>query len=159
MNTGIATRTRRSLSVTIVGIATLLLGAAYLLLGTVFVYSGVHGASTLPEDDAAPNWAPVLKMISAVVAFVGGLFIVPGVLGVAGGLGVLFRKQWGRVVTFLVAAVAILWGVAFVALSDPGGMLIALGLIQIVYGVVAFVLVIRRGGEFRRDVTEWTSAD
>src|SRR5262249_18447151 len=154
MSTEIAIRPHKSLAVTIVGIATLLLAAAYTFLGIVFVYAGVHAASTLPEDDAAPNWAPDLRIVSGIVAVIGALLVVPGVLGVAGGLGVLFRKQWGRVLTFLVAAVAILWGVVFVTLSDPGATLLGLGVAQIVYGVAAMAVLIRKGAEFSR----WTAA-
>src|SRR5205823_6038459 len=105
---------------------------------------------TLPDDDAAQGWAPVLRVISGVVAMVGVLFVLPGMLGVAGGLGVLFKKQWGRVLTFLVAAVAILSGVAVVAVSDVDVSSTTLGAAQIVYGVAAFVVLIRKADEFSR---------
>src|SRR5262245_40996489 len=126
MSTGIGTRTHRSVAVTVVGVATLLLGVGYTILSSVFIYSGVHAAQTLPDDDATQGWAPLLAFVSGIVALIGVLFVAPGVLGITAGAGVLCRKPWARVLTFLVAAVALLWGVAFLALSDHGGTLIAL---------------------------------
>jgi len=154
MSTGIATRAHRSVAATIVGFATLLLGIGYTILGTDFIYSGVHAAQTLPVDDATQGWAPLLAFVSGIVALIGVLFVAPGVLGIAAGAGVLFRKPWGRVLTLLVAAVAILWGVAFIALSDHGSTLIALGVAQILYGVAAVVVMVRRSGESRKPIRE-----
>jgi len=150
MNTTFATRPHKSLAVTVVGLATLLLGVGYTILGCVFIYSGVHAAQTLPDDDATQGWGPFLAFVSGIVALIGVLFVAPGVVGIAAGAGVLYRKSWGRVLTFLIAAVAIVWGVAFVAISDHGGTLIAFGVAQIVYGVAAVVVMFTRSEDFAR---------
>ena len=85
---------------------------------------------------------------------IGVAFVPQGILEMLAGSGVLWRKQWGRILTFIVAVLAILWGVASLGAytQDANGnaFFIAFGAIQILYGILAFVVLIQKRGEFSR---------
>jgi hypothetical protein len=75
---------------------------------------------------------------------------VQGVLGVLAGSGALGRRRWGRVLTFLVAVLAVLWDLLFLGGHDQGPTSIILGAAQGLYCVLACVVLARKGAEFSR---------
>jgi hypothetical protein len=81
---------------------------------------------------------------------IGVAFLLQGVLGMLAGLGVLWHKPWGRIMTFVVAVLAILWGLASLGFYDQGAIYIAFGAAQLLYGILAFVILIKSGAAFSR---------
>jgi hypothetical protein len=146
MSIAISTRPRRSVALTITGIVTLLLGIGYTFLGGVFLFAGTNLARDLTDDDAAGGWGPLLAIVAGFVLVVGVALVIPGVLGLVAGLLTVLRKPIGRVLTYFFAAFAILWGLVFVVLNRDGVILLALGSAQILYGILAFVFLIRSEG-------------
>jgi hypothetical protein len=116
-------------SVTAVGLITLLLGTAYTLTGGYLAVSGAVAVKQL-ENDPTGGVGFLLQFLAGFVAVVGVVFLLQGVPGVLAGVGVLMRKTWGRILTFVFAAVAILWGLIFVAISKGDAVMLALGAAQ-----------------------------
>jgi hypothetical protein len=145
-----AAEPRKSIAVTLIGVLTLILGLAYVFLGCVFVYSGANMVGDLADDNAAHVLAPLLGLVAGFVIVVGVAFVVPGILGILAGTATLLRKPLGPGGTFIFAVFAILWGLAFLVLHDEGMTLIVLGAAQILYGVLAFVVLIANRAEFAR---------
>ena len=93
----------------------------------------------------------MLQAVAGFVAAVGVALMVQGGLALLAGVGVLRRRQWGRALGILVAVLAVVWGLLFLAGSRDGGAAgIALGIAQVLYGVFALVVLIRQGAEFSR---------
>jgi hypothetical protein len=61
---------------------------------------------------------------------------------------VLLRKQGARILTFILAVLVILWGL--LSLGALGTPVIPFAAAQILYGILAFVILIKKGGEFSR---------
>ncbi|HKB06230.1 MAG TPA: hypothetical protein VKD90_28810 [Gemmataceae bacterium] len=144
MSTAISTRPRRSVAVNFLGVVTLLLGLGYTFLGGVFLYSGSNMARDI-ADDNDQGWGPLLALVAGFVLVVGVALVVPGVLGLVAGLLTVLRKPVGPILTYIFAGFAILWGLAFLAVNREGANLIAPGVAQILYGILAFVILIRSG--------------
>jgi hypothetical protein len=103
-------------------------------------------------------WLPVLFLGRIVVIAIGVAFLPLGLAGLLGGLGALLRKQWGRILTFILAVLAILLGPLWAVGGDQDATDIALGAAQVLYGILAFVILIRKGAEFsglKPERTKW----
>jgi hypothetical protein len=139
----------KSVAVTVLGLGTLLLGGCYAAFGGSAIFAGA-------DWFAHPSKEPMVQVIAlggivpGLLIMFGVAFLVQGILGLLAGLGILLRKQWGRILTFIVAIVAILWGLVWVGGSDQGATDIAVGAAQILYGLLAFVILIKKGAEFSR---------
>jgi hypothetical protein len=135
--------------VTILGLSTLLLGGAYAAVGGWVIFAGadmlVH-----PSNDPWIQLATFYGIVPALLIVVGLAVLGLAILGLLAGLGVLLRKQWGRVLTFTVAVLALLLGLLWVVGSDGDTTDIAIGAVQILYGIPAFVILIVNGAEFSR---------
>jgi len=95
--------------VTLLGLITLLLGGAYAALGGQLI---LGGAGWLVQPGGDP-WVQVIALrgiVPAMIILLGIAFLVQGLLGLLAGSGVLLRKQWGRILTFILAILAILLG-------------------------------------------------
>ena len=103
---------------------------------------------TQPPEDPGTPVAALLGIGPAIVFVMGVCFLPLGFLGLLAGLGVLLRKQWGRILTFILAALAILLGLTWV--GDRDATHIAIGVAQVLYGIFAFVILIRNRTEFSR---------
>src|SRR5688500_13769788 len=114
----------KSAAVTIVGLITLLVGGAYAALGGGFLFTGAAAVREL-QGDPAGGLGPVLQVLAGFLAVIGVAFLFSGVLGVSAGLGVLMRRQWGRLLAFLVAAVAGVWGLLTLVFADQGAIYVA----------------------------------
>jgi hypothetical protein len=148
MSTAPPAEPSKSIAVTVIGLLTLLLGGAYATLGGCFVFVGLAGVARL-EDDPAGGFGPILQILAGFVAVVGVALLLQGVPGMLAGLGVLFRKQWGRRLTLILAVLAFLWGLASLGVSQTAPY-IAFGVTQILYSGLAFVILIRNSAEFSR---------
>jgi hypothetical protein len=142
-------RPRKSVAVTVLGLSTLLLGVAYAALGGWLIFAG---ADMLMHPSKDP-WVQIITIggfVPALVIALGVAFLPPGILGLLGGLGLILRQQWGRILTFIVAVVPILLGLIWVVGSNWDATDIAVGAVQLLYGILAFVILIMNGAEFSR---------
>jgi hypothetical protein len=140
---------RKNAAVTIVGLSTLLLGGAYAVLGSFLI---VAGAGWAIQAEADP-WGPVVTLLGFIPAFllvIGIASLSLGIFGVLAGFGVLLRRAWGRVFAFIQAVLGILCGLAFLSAYDQGAALIALGAPQVLYGILALVVLVKDRAEFSR---------
>lgn len=92
----------------------------------------------------------LFQIIAALVVAIGACFILQGCLGVAAGIGTLLRKQWGRVLAFVVAVLSGLWGFLFVFGSDQDVKSITWGAVHLGYAILTLVLLIKNGAAFTR---------
>jgi hypothetical protein len=148
-----------SFAVTAIGLITMLWGGSYTALGGSLIFGAtammtkhpgaVDHAGGLADVD---HW--VASMFAGLATVIGVALLLQGVVGILAGLGVLWRKQWGRIVTFILAVLAILWGLLFMGGAFEGGAFdqsatyIGLGAAQLLYGILAFVILITKGAEF-----------
>jgi hypothetical protein len=135
--------------VTALGLVTLLLGAAYAALGGQLIFAGVGWFVRMDRDPWA-QIAGLFGLVPAIVIVIGVTFLPLGALGVLAGLGVLWRKPWGRILGFILAVPATLLGLLWASGADGGATEIALGAAQVLYGILAFLILIRKGAEFSR---------
>jgi hypothetical protein len=143
-------RPRKSVTVTVLGLMTLLLGGAYTALGSWFVFAGVDWLEHPSKDPWVQTFA-LGGLVPAFIVLIGLGFLMPGFLGLLAGSGVLMRKQWGRILTFMFAVPVILLGLLWVsgvqdAVQDST--VVVVGATQILYGILAFVTLIMNRAEF-----------
>jgi hypothetical protein len=154
MSNAALARPSKSVALIVLGLITLLLGGAHAAVGVCLIFGGDAMTRPLREGDLMGGIAVVLWLTGALMIVIGVAFVPQGILEMLAGSGVLWRKQWGRILTFIVAVLAILWGVASLGAytQDANGnaFFIAFGAIQILYGILAFVVLIQKRGEFSR---------
>jgi hypothetical protein len=131
---------RPRIAVKAVGTLTVLFGVVYVTAGGALIF-GASNMATTP----AGGWAPFMRIIAGLLTLVGGGILLVGILGVVAGFGVLFRKRWGRILAFIFAALATLFGLAHSLDDDPAAGTLAFGAAQILFGIFAFVVLIRNG--------------
>ena len=137
-----------------IGVLTLLFGGAYAALGSGLIFAGDALAEPLRKGDPAGGLAFPLWLVGAVLIVAGVLFLVHGVLGLLAGWGVLRRKSWARVLTLILSGLAILWGVLSLGAYAKSATYIVLGAAQLLYGTLAFIVMIRSGQEFSKQRTD-----
>jgi hypothetical protein len=152
MKRSTAVPVERSMStvVTAIGVVTLLWGGAHMAMGVCLHFPGDGGMAP------APGFSPVHWIVACrVFDHAGIFFVLQGILGLLAGFGVLLRLQWGRILTFILATLAILWGLASVeAYRQQDDIyywksgLIAFGAVQLLYAILAFVILIKNGAAF-----------
>jgi hypothetical protein len=129
----------------VVGLVTLLMGVGYAVLGGGLLLAGTDLSARL-EGDPAGGMGPLLQIIGGFMAVIGAAFLVQGVAGLFAGGGVLSSRPWGRGLALVFAVLAVLWGLAFLGLSRGDATLIALGAVQLLYGVFALASLLKGGG-------------
>jgi hypothetical protein len=153
MRTGVPTRASKSVAVTVLGLFTLLCGAGYAILGGYLILA-VVGWFVRPDADPSKQMLAPLFLLAAPLLVGGGLlFLLLGILVLLAALGVLGRKPWGRILTFIVAVLAILLGLLW--LSGVGDVLqdatdLILGVAQVLYGILALVILSTKRAAFSR---------
>ena len=152
MSNAALVRPSKSVALIVLGLITLLLGGTHAALGVCLIFAGDAMTRPLREGNPMYGIAVVAWIAGALMIVIGVVFVPQGILEMLAGSGVLWRKQWGRILTFLVAVLAILWGVACLGAyaQDANGdtFFIAFGAVQILYGILAFVVLIQKRGEF-----------
>src|SRR5262245_43550802 len=109
MTTSSATETGKNLAVTSIGVLTFLWGVAHAITGGWVVYGGIALAVHAIDNP----WGPLITLFGLVpvlAVLIGIALFVLGVLAIIAGPGVLGRRQWARIMTFVVAPFAILMG-------------------------------------------------
>jgi hypothetical protein len=153
MRTGVATGASKSVAVTVIGLFTLLCGGGYAIFGGYLIFAVVGWFGRPDADPLKQMMAPLVFLAAPFLVGVGVLFVLLGVLVLLAALGVLGRKQWGRSLTFLVAVLAILLGLLWLSgvedvLQDAIDL--ALGVTQVLYGILALVILSMKGTEFSK---------
>lgn len=153
MSTATLAGPSNSVTVTVVGLITLLWGGAGAAYGGFIIFAGGDLAVRMQDDAAAGGFAFLVRLIADFMIVIGVAVLLQGVLGMLAGLGILLRKPWGRILTFIMAVLAILWGLLFLSGyqdPDPSYTEIAIGAAQVLYGILALVVLIMNGAEFSR---------
>lgn len=148
----------KSVAVAVIGLITMVWGGSYAALGGSFIFGATAMILKHPGDDRGgladvDHW--VASMFARLATGIGAVLLLQGVVGLVAGLGVLWRKPWGRILIFLLAMLAILWGLlfaggAFAGAFEQGAIALALGAAQLLYGIFAIVILIQKGAEFSR---------
>jgi hypothetical protein len=139
-------RAKRTLPITIIGGCTILIGIVHFITGGGLIFGGSMMVSETAEN--AGQWEAFLKIIGGMVAALGILFFLQGALMCAAGWGILKRRLWSWILTFIMALLTIFWGLTAMIINVASAWNILYGLVLVVYGVAALVLLIKRGKEF-----------
>lgn len=147
-----ATGPRKSILVTLMGLANLLLGGAYAYLGGSAIYAGVMAPANA-RANFGDEWALIATMfgiIPAILIVIGLAFLLFGVLMFLAGLGIIWRNEFARIVALILAVFVVLLGLVLAIGGNRDAESIAIGAVQICYGILAFVALISRRVEFGR---------
>jgi hypothetical protein len=151
MSSETTVRAEKSVAVTAIGILTILWGGIYSVLGGMLAFAGDSLWGNLDPNDPVGGFGPILKILAGLMMVIGVVWLVQGIPALFAGWGVLQRRQWGRIPTFLVALLAMFWSLFLLFSSDTKW--IAIGVIEFAYGVLAFVILIAKSKEFSRTLT------
>lgn len=144
MNPPLARRTARGDAATVLGILNVMAGLGYIGLA---VYALAAGASWLGTHQGDPWWplASLFGLLPALVIAFGVLAAAVALVALLAAVAVLRGRTWGRVLTCVVAVVAILLGLLWTGGSELEPFDLALGGAQLIYGILAFVVLAVRG--------------
>jgi hypothetical protein len=162
----------RSFAVTFAGLANVLFGGAYIALGVVILVQGAEVLQELTQagvqvqqevqglpaeaqqggDVFAKGMEGMGGFFAAFAAVIAGCTMLWGLPQFIAGLGVIFRKGWGRVLAILFGFLGILAGLGGMLSYQQGQVMVVYGLVTLVYGIVtlAFLLPGKYAAEFRR---------
>lgn len=152
MSTVAETGASKSVAVTVIGLIALLCGGGYVALGGCLILGAV-GWFMHPDPDPWKQISAWFGLGAVLTVVIGVLFLLLGFLVLLASLGVLWRKQWGLTLMFLVAVLAILLGLVWLSgvedvLQDATDL--ALGITQVLYGILALVILSIKRTEFSR---------
>jgi len=109
-------------SITGVGVITIILGSLSLLCGVCVMIGGIAGAGAA-GGRFGPNVMPFGQgAIASIAIAIALVILILGVLYLIGGIGVLQRRNWGRIVTLVSAGFSGVAGV-FLVLSFIGNLI------------------------------------
>lgn len=148
-------RAGHSGAVTAVGVISIVLGSLFILLGICVLLGAALTGGAARELRDQPG-AGVVGILAGAVVIVALLILVLAVLLIVGGIGVLNRRNWGRILTLVLgglsAVVAVFWILVAVstlnnnAMPDDraGPILVSLILVflHIGYAVLVFVVLL-----------------
>jgi hypothetical protein len=150
MSSTMINRSDNEVAVWVMGLLTLLFGGGYSALGGSLVVAGVaapaHARAAFGED-----WAPLATLfgvIPAIFIAIGVGFLLLGILLLLAGLGLLWRNELARILTLILAVFVILLGLVLALVGRHDVATIAVGAVQVIYGILAFVILISRRTEF-----------
>jgi hypothetical protein len=128
-----------------------LCGGGYAALGGYLILAGA-GWFVRPDPNSWDKFGAWFGLGAVLVTAVGIFFVVllaiPALLA---GLGVLWRQQWARLLTSIVAVLAILLGLLWISGVEDVRQDVtdfALGVIQVLYGILALVILSMKRAEF-----------
>jgi hypothetical protein len=140
----------RSVAVTVIGLLTLLLAGAHAALGGWFLYLALGPAG---RDAASLPFVGSFLLILAVLGGITnlGMAVVTGTAGV----GVLLRREWGRILALVLAGMTAIQAPALVVVplkdSGPGKFPAAMlfpAAIPFLCAALAFLILIKKRAEF-----------
>jgi hypothetical protein len=138
-------------AVTVIGLLTILFGGVYAAQGGILIFAG----DAMANDPAGKGF---LEVLGGLLAVIGGTLLLQGVPMILAGVGVLLRRQWGRILTLLMAGLTVLWGLLLLSLSDRDAGYVAFGAAEILYAIVAVVVLFKHGAEFSRQGVSGTAS-
>ncbi len=141
-----------SVAVTVLGLCTLLLGCVYAAFACWAIFAGADSLLH-PSKDAMVQIIALGGIVPALMIVLGVAFLILGILGLLAGFGVLWHKPWGRILTFILAAATVQLGLLWLSgvqdvIQDSTD--IVVGAAQILYGILATVILVMNGAEFAR---------
>jgi len=139
-----AARGPRSTLAAAAGIVLLVLGVLGALLGLLIVLGGA-ALGTFGRNGSIPGLegVDIATAFGGIVAVLGIIVIVYSVLYIAGGIGVINSREWGRWLGMVVAIISgLFWLAAVAGPGDRGGIVFAL-LLLVAHGYVLFALALR----------------
>jgi hypothetical protein len=142
----------KSVTVTVIALLTLLCGGGYAALGGSLILAGM-GWFEQPDPDPWKQIGALFGILPVLLVVIGVPFLVLGILVLLAALGVLRRRQWGRIVTIIAAVPVMLLGLLWLSgVQDVrwDTTELALGVAQVLYGILALVILIRKSAEFSR---------
>jgi len=144
----------RNATVTAAGVLTVVWGCWHVILG---VWTVLIAVGWLAKANSEPWW-PVLTffgLLPLIAIVIATGFVLYGLLGLFAGVGVIRRRRWARIVTGVIAGLALFLGVLTIIVpSDQsiGGLDLVTTSIQILYGAFTVLVLATRGAEFSRGV-------
>ena len=113
MSTVASTGPCKSIAVTLIGLMTILWGGIYAVLGGSMIFAGDAIVTNIRPDDPVGGFAPIFKILASLMIVIGVVLLLQGIPGILAGWGVLLRKQWGRILTFIAAdTTPSMWSIA-----------------------------------------------
>jgi hypothetical protein len=97
-------------SVTSVGVITIILGSLTLLCGLCFTIFGIAFAGGAAGAPRGAGFLP-FQMAAGILVVMAIIVLILGALYLVGGIGVLQRRNWGRIMTLVMAGFSGLFGV------------------------------------------------
>ena len=91
--------------VKVVGILWIIWGALGLIIG-IFVASILIGAGLIANIESGDT--EPLGILTIIATFITGLFLILSLPDIIVGIGIMKRKQWGRILGFILAALNLL---------------------------------------------------
>ena len=151
-------------SVTAVGVISIILGSLTLLCGLCFMFFGIFAASAVGGGPQfGQNMLP-FQAAAGILIVLSLLVLVLGTLDLVGGIGVLQRRTWGRIMSLVMGGFSLVLGILFLiaavaVLASPvppgskvGGFLVYLVAVAayFTHGIMSFVVLLsgRNAREF-----------
>jgi hypothetical protein len=133
----------KSVAAKLIGLMTLLWGGAYTAVGARFL---LVWADLWPIQNNDWSDRIIIERSVAHLALLGVIFLVFGIIALAAVLGLFSRKPWGRVLTLLVAVLAISLGLCFHAVVPGTGYFRdatddSLAVAQVLFGILALSIL------------------
>ena len=149
---------RQSGAVTAVAVVNFVLGGLQILIGLLIMIVGPAivgmAASAVDTSKMTPEQARQFKqatttgggIVALGAAVFGGCILIFGVPMIIAGIGVIKRRQWGRILSIVLASLAIVGAIVWLLTFNIIGLLINGG-----YAVVVFVILLNKqyAAEFR----------
>jgi hypothetical protein len=170
VNLAVPVKPGQRVAVVVLGVLTLLWAAGHEALGTYFIVglrpktvlrqeptkdrvqqvgqAVLASAQTLAFSLAAAEWATILVPTGAYLLLV-------SVLGLLAGLGLLLRKQWGRLLSFALVPLVLLLGLLFLVGASrleagKGLLFFLLGTAEFLQGIATLSVGMTTGAAFAR---------
>lgn len=98
-------------SITGVGVITIILGSLMLLCGLCYSGIGLMAGAGAAGGGGPPGFPGLMGMAAGILIVVALLILIFGALYLAGGIGVVQRRNWGRIMTLVMAGFSGLFGI------------------------------------------------
>jgi len=100
--------------VTGVGVFTIILGSLLLLCGLCYSGLGLVAGAGGAGGGGPPGFGGMMQMAAGILIVIALLILIFGALYLAGGIGVVQRRNWGRIMTLVMAAFSGLGGILMI---------------------------------------------
>lgn len=91
--------------VKVVGALHAVYGGLLVIVAALILFSGAFVGNVIADEGGEPG---VANFVRSIMGFLGFVFLVVGGIGVAGGIGLFSLAPWGRTLTLIASAVALI---------------------------------------------------